>query len=79
MGGGYNPTQRSGAMSGSRWEADTLVVETHRHHLGHALTIVERLRLDGERTLVYKHEVTGPGNISDSREIRFDVEAANSL
>ena len=66
-------------MSGSRWEADTLVVETHRHHLGHALTIVERLGLDGERTLAYKHEVTGPGNISDSREIRFDVEAANSL
>jgi len=38
------------------------------------LTIVERLRVEGER-VIYKHEVTGPGGKRDEREIAFDISA----
>ena len=58
----------------SRWDGDTYVVETHRSVRGHELTIVERLRAEGER-VIYKHEVTGPGGKHDEREITFEVSA----
>jgi hypothetical protein len=49
-------------------------VKTHRSVRGHELTIVERLRVDGEH-LIYKHEVTGPGGRHDEREIAFEIGA----
>jgi hypothetical protein len=58
----------------SRWDGDTYVVETHRSVRGHELTIVERLRVEGEH-LIYKHEVTGPGGKRDEREISFEIGA----
>jgi len=65
----------TGSRAGfSRWDGDTYVVETHRSVRGHELTIVERLRVDGE-SLIYKHEVTGPGGKHDEREITFDIGA----
>ena len=65
----------TGSRAGfSRWDGDTYVVETHRSVRGHELTIVERLRVDGER-VIYKHEVTGPAGKYDEREITFDIGA----
>ena len=43
-----------------------------RRHLGHELTVSERIRVDGQR-LIYKHEITGPGEKRDEREIVFDL------
>ena len=54
------------------WEKDTYIQETHRRHLGHELTVSERIRVDGQR-LIYKHEITGPGEKRDEREIVFDL------
>jgi hypothetical protein len=64
----------NGAFSFSRTEDKTAVVETHRFHGGHEITIIERLRLaqDG-KTLIYFHEITGPQGTTDRKEIRFDV------
>jgi hypothetical protein len=65
----------SGTRAGfSRWDGDTYVAKTHRSVRGHELTIVERLRVDGEH-LIYKHEVTGPGGRHDEREIAFEISA----
>ena len=52
--------------------AITLVTERHHHYKGHELAIVERIRIDGDR-LIYNHEVTGPGDKHDEREIRFEI------
>jgi hypothetical protein len=78
MGGGYNPVSGTGSLAAHHWEADTYVAETHLHHLGHALRVTERLRIDNGRSLVYKHSVTGPGNKSDEREIVFDLTTGDS-
>ena len=77
-GGGYSmgPGDKiwNGSMSFNRPEGDTAVTETHRFHHGHELTITERLRMgeDG-RTLIYTHEITGPGGKQERREIVFDI------
>jgi len=34
-------------MATSHWEKDTLVSETHRHHVGHGIRVTERIRIDG--------------------------------
>jgi hypothetical protein len=48
------------------------VTETLRRHKGHEFTVVERVRVEGTH-LSYKHEIIGPGDKRDEREIRFDV------
>jgi hypothetical protein len=58
----------------SRWDGGTYVVETHRSIRGYELTILERLRVDGEH-LIYSHEVTGPRGKHDGREIAFEISA----
>jgi hypothetical protein len=40
---------------------------------GTELSVIERIRIDGQR-LIYKHEVTGPGEKGNEREeIVFDL------
>jgi hypothetical protein len=34
--------------------------------------VIERTRVDGNR-LIYKHEVQGPGDKHDEREVVFDL------
>jgi|SRR5438093_1204133 len=68
----YDPAKGAGASSFQYWEKDTYIQETHRRHLGHELTVSERIRVDGQR-LIYKHEITGPGEKRDEREIVFDL------
>jgi hypothetical protein len=36
------------------------------------MMVSERLRVDGKR-LIYKHEITGPGDKRDEREITFEL------
>src|SRR2546422_190307 len=64
----YDPAKGAGSSSFQYWEDDTFVQETLRNHKGHELTVVERIGIDGKR-LVYKHEITGPGDKHDQREI----------
>ena len=73
----YNPTTGFGSSSMSHWDSDTFVVQTYRHHQGHELKVIERIRLDGQH-LIYKHEVTGPGEKRDEREIIFDLPQAQA-
>ena len=68
----YNPTTGSGSSGTSQWEGDTLVVQTYRQHQGHEILVIERIRVDGQH-LIYQHEVTGPGDKRDEREIVFDL------
>jgi len=63
---------RSGYWSFDHLDGDTLVVETHRYKDGHELSIIERIRVEGEH-LIYKHEITGPGGKREEREVMFDV------
>jgi hypothetical protein len=58
-----------------RWQGDTFISEVTRNHRGHQLQIVERICVDGSR-LLYKHEVTSPGNKRDEREVSFDIPTA---
>jgi len=67
-------TRRSGYWSFDHLDGETLVVETHRYKDGHELSVIERLRVEGEH-LIYKHEVTGPGAGHDEREIAFEISA----
>src|SRR5437867_4804284 len=53
-------------------EGATFVQETLRNHKSHELTIVERIRAEADR-LIYKHEVRGPGDKPDEREVTFDL------
>jgi len=63
-----------GGFSFIRWEEKTAVVETHRFHAGHELTITERMRLaDDSKALIYIHEIVGPKGKAERTEIRFDV------
>jgi len=63
-----------GQQSHSHWEGDTVVVITHMFHAGHELVVEERLRLDAATNrLLYTHQVSGPGGVSNTREIVFDV------
>jgi hypothetical protein len=70
--GNYDPDRGSASSSFSHWDGDTFVTETLRRHKGHEFTVVERVRVD-ETHLTYKHEITGPGDKHDEREIRFEV------
>jgi len=70
--GRYDPDRGSASSSFSHWDDDTFVTETLRRHKGHEFTVVERVRVDGTH-LIYKHEITGPGDKHDDREIMFDV------
>jgi hypothetical protein len=54
------------------WEGDTLVTERKNHFYRHELTVIERIRVDGQR-LIYKHEISGPGEKHAEREIIFDL------
>src|SRR5215813_11822618 len=63
-GGGYSPKTGSGSHGMHHWEGDTLIVQTYRQHLGHELMVTERIRVEGQH-LIYKHEVTGPGEKRD--------------
>ena len=56
----------------NHWDGDTFVVQTYRQYSGHEMMVMERIRIDGER-LIYRHEITGPGDKHDEREITFDV------
>jgi hypothetical protein len=62
----YDPSKGAGASSFKYWDGDTFVQETQRRHLGNELKVIERIRVDGQR-LIYKHEVTGPGEQRDER------------
>ena len=74
FGGGsnYNPDTGVGSSSFHYWETDTFVAETLRRHKGHEVTVIERIRLDGDH-LIYKHEISGPGGKRDEREIVFEL------
>jgi hypothetical protein len=75
--GNYNPTTGSGSHGMSHWEGDTFIAQTYRQHQGHELMVIERIRVDGQR-LIYKHEVAGPGEKRDEREIIFDLPQAQA-
>jgi hypothetical protein len=70
--GNYNPATGSGNHSFSYWDDNGFVVQTYRQHIGHEMMILERIRIDGPH-LVYKHEITGPGEKHDEREVIFDI------
>jgi|SRR5215470_8186055 len=57
------------------WEGDTLVTERKNHFHGHELIVIERIRIDGQH-LIYKHEITGPGEKHEEREIIFNIPSA---
>jgi hypothetical protein len=69
-GGNYDPDRGVASSSFSHWDGDTFVEETLRRHKGQEFTVVERVRVDGTH-LIYKHEVTGPGDKHDEREVHF--------
>ena len=69
---GYDPEKGEGSSSFQHWDGDTFVQETLRNHKGHEVTVIERIRVEGKH-LVYKHEITGPGDKHDEREITFDI------
>jgi hypothetical protein len=71
-GGNYDPERGVASSSFSHWDGDTFVTETVRRHKGHEFTVIERIHVDGQR-LIYKHEITGPGEKHDEREIIFDI------
>jgi hypothetical protein len=60
------------ASSFEHSESDTFVHEILRNHKGHEVTVVERIRVAGDR-LIYRHEVVGPGDKRDEREVVFDL------
>jgi hypothetical protein len=73
-GGSYDPARGSGSLSMSSWDGDTSMVLTIQRLQEHELMTIERIRADGQR-LIYKHEVTGPGEKRDEREVVFDLPA----
>jgi hypothetical protein len=73
--GSFDPNTGTAWSSRRYSDGDTSVTETMRRHKGHELHIVERISLHGSN-LVYKHEVTGPGNIHDEREITFKLPSS---
>lgn len=70
--GNYDPSQESASGSFSHWHGDTYVTETFRRHRGHEFTVTERVRVQ-ENRLIYKHEIRGPGEQHDEREINFEA------
>jgi Clp amino terminal domain, pathogenicity island component len=62
-----------GDFSSTRVEDGAVVVETHRIHRGHEITLIERLRLSEDgKTLAYSQEIHGPKK-EFRHEIEFDV------
>ena len=43
-----------------------------RNHKSRELAIVERILVEGDR-LIYKHDVRGPGDKHDEREVIFNI------
>src|SRR5262245_40319348 len=72
--GNHNPATGCGSSSFSYWDDNGFVTQTYRQHLGHEMMIIERIRVENKQ-LVYKHEITGPGDKHDEREIIFDLAA----
>lgn len=72
-GSGYDPTHGSGSSTFHYWDGDAFVEETHRFHQGQKLITIEHLRLEPGKQFIYKHEVTGPGQKHDEREIVFPI------
>jgi len=70
--GSYNPNTGSGSHRLDYWDGDGFVVQTYRQHLGHEIMVIERIRVDGQR-LIYKHEISGPGDKRDEREVTFEL------
>jgi hypothetical protein len=70
--GNYDPDRGVASSSFSHWEGDTFVAETLRRHKGQEFAVVERTRIDGKH-LIYKHEITGPGERHDEREVVFEI------
>ena len=68
--GNCDPDRGVASSSFSHWDDDTFVTETLRRHKGYEFTVIERVRVDGTH-LIYKHEITGPGEKHDEREIHF--------
>lgn len=62
-----------GHHTSHRSEGDTAIIETLRFHKGHALRIIERIRLQDHGQLIYSHEITGPNGKAEAREIAFDI------
>jgi hypothetical protein len=71
-GGNYDPERGVASSSFSHWNGDTFVTETLRRHKGHEFTVIESIRVDGTQ-LIYKHEITGPDDQRDGREIIFEM------
>jgi hypothetical protein len=63
---------RIASFASQHWEDDTLVARRQHRYGQHQITVVERIRIDGER-LIYKYEVQGPGEKRDEREVIFDL------
>jgi hypothetical protein len=70
--GSYDPTRGSGRSSMSHLDGDTLILQTIHRLQGQDLMVIERIRIEGNH-LIYKHEVNGPGDKRDEREIVFDL------
>ena len=64
---------KSGHFSSSRVEDGATVIETHRFHHGHEITIIERIRLsDDGTTIQYSQQIAGP-NEEQHYEIDFKL------
>ena|SRR5438876_2904941 len=68
----YDPAKDAGSSSFQYWDGDTFVQETLRNHKSRELAIVERILVEGDR-LIYKHDVRGPGDKHDEREVIFNI------
>jgi hypothetical protein len=74
-GGNYDPARGTASSGTSGWEDEnTFVAQTYRQHKGHELMVIERIRIDGQH-LIYKHEVQGPGDNRDEREVVFEIQS----
>ena len=71
-GGGYNPDTGAASYGFTHWDGDTYITETLYRHKGHEFTVIERMRVEGAH-VIYRHEITGPGDKRDEREIVFDI------
>jgi hypothetical protein len=61
----------------THWDGDTFMLLTIHRLQRHELMTIDRSRVDGQR-LLYKHEVTGPGDKRDEREVVFDLPQAEA-
>jgi hypothetical protein len=71
--GNYSLAEGSGSSSQTHWEGNTLFVQTRHDHRGHVLDVEQRIRLQDDKHLIYKHHVVGPGKKSVEHEVAFEV------